>query len=95
MKNLITIIGLIFRWFWKLLTAGASLAANLLFIGFILLIISLFMRPPVTVPDGAALIIAPKGDIVEEPTVISPFSHLINGFAGLPVPEETLLQDVL
>ena len=95
MKNLITIIGLIFRWFWKLLAAGSSLAANLLFIGFILLIISLFMKPPVTVPDGAALIIAPKGEIVEETTVISPFSRLVNGFAGLPVPEETLLQDVL
>lgn len=95
MKKLFASIGFIFRWFWKLLAAGSSLLANLLFIGFILLLASLFMGPAVTVPDGAALIVAPKGEIVEEATVISPFSRLVNGFAGIPVPEETVLQDIL
>jgi protease IV len=95
LRKLFEIIGFIFRWFWKLLTAGSSLLANLLFLGFILLMASLFIQPAVRVPDGAALIIAPQGEIVEETTVISPFSRLINGFAGIPMPEETLLQDIL
>jgi protease IV len=95
LKKLFASIGFIFRWFWKLLAAGSSLAANLLFIGFILFLASLFMRPAVRVPDGAALIVAPRGEIVEEATVISPLSRLVNGFAGLPVPEETVLQDIL
>lgn len=95
MGKLIEIIGAIIRWLWRLLTAGTSLMANLLFLGLILLIVSLFIRPAVRVPDGAALVVAPQGEIVEETTVINPFSRLLNGFAGIPVPEETLLQDIL
>jgi len=88
-------LGVLFHWFWKLLNSCSSLFFNLLFLVLVLLIATFFLQPPVEVPDGAALVIDPAGDVVEQATVIDPFSRFINGFAGIPIPEETLLQDIL
>lgn len=95
MKKVFAVASTAWRWFWKALSMGTSLLSSLLFLGLALALFSLFYQPEVVVPEGAALVIAPAGDIVEEAAGIDPFSSLINGYVGIPIPKETLLQDVL
>lgn len=95
MRKLFVFIATLIRWTWKLLTTGSTLLVNLLFLFSILFILSLFAEEEITIPDKAALIIAPAGNIVEKSTMIDPISHVVNGFIGLPLPKETLLQDIL
>lgn len=95
MKKFFSVLALVIRWLWTLLTTGVSLVVNLCLLIVVLLVLSLFTRPEITVPDQAALVIAPSGTIVEKTTVIDPFSKMMNTFAGLPLPDETLLQDIL
>lgn len=95
MKKLFFFLGRTFYWFWKLLTTGCLVFTNLIIIATVLLVLAFFIQPEVQVPDDSALVLALQGDIVEKPTAISPMSRLVNGFAGIPVPRETLLQDVL
>jgi protease-4 len=94
-KKLLTSFGTLCRWLWKVFSTGISLLSGLFFLTFILVLFALLYQPRVVVPQGAALVIAPAGDIVEEKTAIAPLSRLINGYAGLPISEETLLQDIL
>jgi len=94
-KRLFASIGVLFHWFWKLLTLGTSLLSNLFFLIIVVLIVSFFLQAPVEVPKDSALLLAPTGDLVEKKTVIDPVSRYLSGFAGIPLPEETLLQDVL
>lgn len=95
MKKLFTSLGTLCRWLWKVFSTGVSLLSSLFFLTLVLLVFLFLYRPAVVVPEGAALVIAPAGDIVEERTAIAPLSRLINGYAGLPIPDETLLQDIL
>ena len=95
MKKLFAAAGTLCRWFWKIFSTGTTLLTNLLFLGLALALLFLLYQPPVAVPEGAALLIAPEGDIVEETTAIDPLSRVINGYAGIPIHEETLLQDIL
>jgi protease-4 len=94
-KNLFTSLGTLCRWLWKVFSTGVSLLSSLFFLALVLLVFLFLHQPAVVVPEGAALVIAPAGDIVEEKTAIAPLSRLINGYAGLPIPDETLLQDIL
>ncbi len=68
---------------------------NLLFLGLLLVILAgLFSSesaPPV--PDGAALVLAPSGEIVEESEPLDPLRLLMSG--GSDQPAETLLRDLL
>ncbi len=83
-------------WGWKALTTGAKVATNLIFLLSVLLIAGLFFfHPKTTVPDGAALVLAPEGDIVEQRSPIDPMARILNKITGAPVHEETLLQDIL
>lgn len=95
MKKLLTSLGTVCRWLWKMFSIGASLLSGLFFLTFILVLFSLLYQPVVVVPEGTALVIAPEGDIVEETTAMNPLSRLINGYAGIPIAQETLLQDIL
>ena len=74
---------------------GCLVFTNLVFLIILLFVLAVFIQPDIQVPEGSALVIAPRGDLVEEPTAISPFSKVFNGIAGIPVPRETLLQDIL
>jgi len=82
-KKLLTSFGTLCRWLWKVFSTGISLLSGLFFLTFILVLFALLYQPRVVVPQGAALVIAPAGDIVEEKTAIAPLSRLINGYAGL------------
>jgi len=95
MKQFFAFIGLVLGWFWKILSAGATILTNLFFLAVLIVAFSFFIKPKVDIPDGSALVLAPSGDLVDKRTVIDPVSNFINGFAGIPLPDETLLQDVL
>lgn len=95
MKKLFVFIGIMFKWFWKLLSISITLAANLFFLAIFILLVSFFIHPKINIPDGSALVIAPAGELVEKKTVIDPVSRFINGIAGLPLPRETMVQDIL
>jgi len=94
-KKMFATLGTACRWLWKVFSTGVFLLSNLIFLTFVLLLFFLLYQPRVVVPEGAALVIAPEGDLVEEKTAIAPLSRLINGYAGLAIPKETLLQDIL
>ncbi|GAB4334278.1 MAG: signal peptide peptidase SppA [Desulfobulbaceae bacterium] len=68
---------------------------NLVFLAFLVLLLSLLGRPPVEVPEKAALIVAPAGELVDKKTVIDPVSRFFNNVAGIPMAEETLVQDII
>ena len=85
-----------FYWLWKIFSSGLSVLSNLLFLGLILLIIAAsFYAPEISVPDGSALVLAPKGDIVEERSPMDPVSRVISQITGTPLHAETFLQDIL
>ena len=96
MKKIFIGIAVFMTWCWKALTTGAKVATNLVFLlSLILLITLLFFRPQATVPNGAALLLAPEGDIVEQRSAIDPMARVINKLAGVSAHEETPLQDIL
>ena len=92
MKLILKIIKII----WKTLITGVRVFANLILIlPLLILLVIIFFRPPVNVPDGAALILAPEGDIVEQRSVIDPITKAAGRFFGVPVHMETPLQGIL
>ncbi len=96
MKKILIIFGVLFHWLWKLLGIGRLLITNLFFLLLLLvLVVSIFYRPKVHVPAGSALLLNPAGNIVEKKTIIDPLADIINDATGVPVYEETLLQDLL
>jgi len=95
LKKLFIFLGVFVHWLWKLLSAGCTILFNLFVLFIVLLLLVFFVQPPVHVPNGSALVISPAGDIVEKTTAISPISRFINGFAGITLPRETLLQDII
>lgn len=77
---------------WGLIDGLRRLILNLLFLLLVaVLLVVFFVTQPPHVPDGAALLLAPGGDLVEETTVTSPLSLLREG-ADHP---ETPMSDVL
>ena len=96
MKRLFHILFLPFVWAWKILSSGLSVLVNLLFLASLVAVLSLLLyQPPVTVPDGAALVVAPEGSIVEKRSPIDPVTRVVNRLAGGPLQEETPLQDLI
>ena len=96
MKRFFQILTLPFVWGWKILSSGLSVLVNLLFLASLVAVLSLLLyRPPVTVPDGAALVLAPEGSIVEKRSPIDPLTRVINRLAGGPLSEDVALQDLL
>ncbi len=95
MKKLFVIVGVFFYWLWKLLSQVSIFITSLFFILVVVFVTALFFRPGVKVPQGAALVISPTGRLVEKTTIIDPLARVINEMVGIPVREETSLQDVL
>jgi protease-4 len=92
MKTIFKIIKTI----WKILITGVRVFANIiLIVPLLILLVIVFYRPQVDVPDGAALILAPKGVIVERQSTMDPFTEIADRILGIPVHIETPLQDIL
>ena len=95
MKKIFLLLGRIFYWIWKLFTTGCLVMTNLFILAIAIVVLTVFFEPDIKVPEGCALVVAPVGDIVEQRSAISPVSRIVNGFAGVPLPKETFLQDIL
>ena len=96
MKSFFSLIFLPFRWAWKFLTIGAAIISSLfLLCSITLLLVLLFYHPKTEVPDGAALVLAPQGNIVEKKSALDPMTRVINNMAGAPLHEELQLQDII
>ena len=79
-----------------MLTVGAAVISGLfLLAGITMFLVLFFYSPETEVPDGSALVLAPRGNIVEQKSPLDPISRLINNMAGVPLHEELLLQDRL
>jgi protease-4 len=73
-----------------------SVVLNLLFLLFVLLVISALVgQPELIVPQGAALVVNPVGILVEQKSYINPVEQVVGGNAGAAGTGEVLLQDVL
>ncbi len=95
MNKLYDFLVAFFSWSWKLFHTACTFIANIFVLIIVLVLLIIFVESPISVPDGSALVLSPAGDIVEKTTATDPVSKFINGFVGIPVPEETLLQDIL
>ncbi len=81
-KGLLTV----YRWL-------RSFCLNLIFIvGLAFFLTIILSSDQLDIPEGAALVIAPVGSIVEEATSVSSFTDL---FAGNPADNEVLLEDLI
>jgi protease-4 len=67
---------------------------NVLFLALVVGLLAAVLAGGPKVPKGAALVVAPKGNLVEQVAVRSP-QDLVAGLAGGSKAEETLLKDVL
>ena len=95
MNRFFEFITILFHWSWKLISLFSVFLVNLTVLAILFVLLLVFVEPPVHVPEGSALLLNPSGRIVENTTAISPFSRIINRFAGIPMPQETQLQDIL
>ncbi len=85
----------IFHFVWKIVGISRQIFSNLLFLFFIVLILSLlFLGRDNKVPKGAALVLSPAGTIVEQKTYPGPMPELVNQMFGESVQSETLLRDI-
>jgi protease-4 len=81
-----------FRFIWRLLDFVRALIQLLILLVVVAVLASLFQGAVVEVPESAALVVAPSGQLVEEFTDDS-FTRAIAEAQGLP-PNETLVRDV-
>ncbi len=96
MKKAVTVIAVFFIWIWKIFRTGTLIIGNLLFLVILFSIIALFVvHPTKKIPNGAALILNPEGNIVEQRSALDPIARLLNSFTGETKHEETPLQDIL
>ncbi len=76
---------------WQFLGFLRNMLANLILLFFLLLIAAAFIRSPAPeVPQGAALVIAPQGSLVEQESYINPLDSLSS-----PSISEVVLHDLL
>ena len=83
---------------WTLLNFSRKLFFNLIFIGIFVFIFSVAMKGDnkVTVPEGSALVLKLKGNLVIEKRSVDPFEEFMaEAFEQEPDNPEILLQDVL
>ena len=83
-----------FKGIWGAIDASRRVAVNLLFLLIVVLLLSLvFSSDKVKIGDSTALLVAPKGQLVEQLTASS-FEQMIEEARGTATPE-TLLKDVV
>jgi protease-4 len=77
----------------RFLSAARTFTANLLFLVLVLVVLTLLLRGPgsVPVPEGAALVVAPEGRIVEQVEQLAPLGRL---FSTEEVASETAFRDL-
>ncbi len=96
MKILLGKIKGFFGLLWKGIGTCRKIIGNLIFLFIIVFVLSaLFFKQDNKVPDGAALIVAPEGNIVEQKSYSDPAAEIINQMLGDTVKRETLLKDIL
>ena len=92
MKSLFKALLYVIRGFWQGLSACRVIVGNLIFLALIVLFLSiLFYDSQKDLPDQAALILAPQGDIVIQKTETMLSSRLM----GEASRKETLLKDII
>ncbi len=75
---------------------GVRVFANIILIlPLIIILIIVLHQPTIEVPHGAALILAPRGIIVEQRSVMDPITKAVGQLLGTPTRMETPLQDIL
>jgi len=77
---------------WGLIDGLRRLALNLLFLLMVAILLVFFAAKTPEVPDGAALVLAPGGDLVEQASVTSPLSLLREGVGHPETPMAELLE---
>jgi len=96
LKRILAFAMMILRATWKTLQVGTQLLTTLFFLLLtIVFLVAIFHHPRATIPEGAALVVAPEGTLTEETSAMDPMARFINNSLGMPVREETLLQDVI
>jgi protease-4 len=97
MKKLLSLPIQFFRFLWKAISFGRSVAANLLFIFAIVMIFVAFSATLTkkSVPSDCALLMAPQGRIVIQKSDADPLSAFVNETMGDAAPKETLLKDII
>ena len=92
MKSLLKAFGYLIRGFWQGLSVCRVIIGNLVFLALIILFLSFFFYgDKQDIPDEAALILSPQGDIVIQKTETILSSRLM----GEASREETLLKDII
>ncbi|HKI73995.1 MAG TPA: S49 family peptidase, partial [Pseudomonadales bacterium] len=81
------------RGLWNALTAARNITANLIFLAIVaFILVAIFSHETVTVPDKAALVVDPTGNIVEQKRAIDPLSSLLS--SNRSQEPETLLRNI-
>ncbi len=92
MKSMLKILRRMFVLFWQGVSAVRRFVVNLVFLLVVILVLSVFLfSGGKQVPDGAALILSPSGNIVEQKTA----TMLSNQMLGDAAQAETLLKDII
>jgi len=82
-----------FSTFWRGLDATRRIIANLLLLALLVALAAALVLSGPNVPRGAALVVAPRGEIVEQLTARTPRGMLLGAVGGGK--EETLLPDLV
>ena len=92
MKSLLKAFGYLIRGFWQGLSVCRAMVGNLIFLALIIFFLSIFFySDKKDIPDEAALILSPQGEIVIQKTETMLSSRLM----GEASREETLLKDII
>ncbi len=78
-----------------MITSATIISGIFLLSGIALILFLLFYQPITEIPDGAALVLAPRGNIVEQKSPLDPMSRMINNMTGAPIHKELRLQDII
>jgi protease IV len=89
-------LGKFFAGLTKVYRGFRSVILNLLFIVLLLILVGSFIgQPPVIVEKGSALLLNPKGALVDQLTYVDPLDALVADSVGTDLNNEILLRDVL
>ena len=84
----------VLKWLWRAVRAAQTVTVTLLFLIVVVAVIgALFADRSVKVPDGAALVVAPRGTIVETTSPANPWAVMPGQFNSQPA--EVLLRDMV
>lgn len=96
MKRFFYILSRPFFWLWKFLSSGLTVLSNLVFLGLVLIVLTMALYTPTRqVPHNSALALTLEGDIVEERSPMDPMTKVLSRLSGTPLQEEIFLQDII